>query len=87
MRLTMRPVVQPNTPHDRHILGRQRAQQLLDLIFFSRRFGGDGVVAAEDFDFEAALLGESVDVGVLVGGGDDGLAVLDAAVLGGDVAD
>ena len=83
----MRPIIQPNTPHNRHILRRQRAQQLLDLVFFARGFREQRALAFEDFDFEPALLGESVDVGVLVGGGDDGLAVLDAAVLGGDVAD
>jgi hypothetical protein len=81
----MRPIIQPNTPHNRHILRRQRAQQLLDLVFFARGFREQRALAFEDFDFEPALLGESVDVGLVVR--DDGLAVLDAAVFGRDVAD
>lgn len=84
-RLTVRPVVQPNTPHDRHVLRRQRAQELLDLVFFARGLREQRALAREHFDFEPAFLCESVDVGLVFG--DDGLAVLDAAVCGRDVAD
>ena len=79
-RLTVRPIVQPNTPHDRHVLRRQRAQELLDLVFFARGLREQRALAREHFDFEPAFLCESVDVGLVFG--DDGLAVLDAAVLG-----
>jgi len=81
----VRPIIQPNTPHNRHILRRQRTQQLFDLVFFARGFSEQEALAFEDFDLEPALLGESVDVGLVLR--DDGLAVLDAAVFGGDVAD
>ena len=53
----MRLVVQAHASHDRHILGRQRSQELLDLVFLARRFGEQRVVSAEDFDFETAFLG------------------------------
>lgn len=83
----MRLVVQPHASHNRHIIRRQRPQELLDLVFLARRFGGQRVVAREDFDFQPALLGQGVDVGPGVVRRDDGLAVLDAAVFGRDVAD
>lgn len=76
----MSPIVQPNTPHDGHVLRRQRAQELLDLVLLARGLREQRALAREHFDFEPAFLGESVDVGLVFG--DDGLAVLDAAVLG-----
>lgn len=76
----MSPIIQPNTPNNRHILRRQRTKQLLDLVFLARGFCEQEALAFEDFDFEPAFLGESVDVGLVFG--DDGLAVLDAAVFG-----
>ena len=79
-RLTVRPIVQPNTPDNRHVLGRQWAQELLDLVLLARGLREQRALAREHFDFEPAFLGESVDVGLVFG--DDGLAVLDAAVLG-----
>ena len=81
----MSPVVQANTPDHGHILRRQRTQELLDLVFLARGLREQRALAREHFDFEPAFLGEGVDVGLVFG--DDGLAVLDAAVFGRDVAD
>jgi hypothetical protein len=78
------PVVQANTPDDGHILRRQRTQELLDLVFLARGLREQRALACEHLDFEPALLGESVDVGLVFG--DDGLAVLDAAIFGRDVS-
>ena len=81
----MSAVVQPNASDDRHILGRERSKELLDLIFFAGGLSEQRALAFQDLDFQAAFLGESVDIGLVFG--DNGLAVLDAAVFRRDVAD
>ena len=80
----MSTVVQPNTPNDRHILRRKRTQELLDLVFFARRLSDQRILAFQHLHLKSAFLSESVDVRLVLG--DDGLAVLDAAVFGRDVA-
>lgn len=81
----MSAVVQANASDDRHILGCQRSKELLDLIFLASGLSEQRALAFQDLDFQATFLGESVDVGLVFG--DDGLAVFDAAVFCGDIAD